>query len=51
MKIYFAGTTLIREREMFLIKLFCKRLFSFYYHRKDGMAYKDFKIWKDKYFR
>jgi len=51
MKIYFAGTTLIREREEYLIKYSCCRLFSYYYNKEDGVAHIDFLIWKEKFFK
>lgn len=51
MKIYFAGTTLIREREQFLIIRKVARLFSYHNHSDKGMACKDFKIWKGLFFK
>ncbi len=47
MRIYFAGTTLVRERERLLIDQNCPRLFSYYHHRPGGMADQDFKAWVD----
>jgi hypothetical protein len=47
MIIYFAGNTLLREREMFLLEKYCSRLYSFYSHKEDGMASQDFILFKE----
>lgn len=50
MKIYFAGSTLVEERELLIIRLSINRLFSYYYHNNLGMAKRDWEIWSKNIF-
>jgi len=48
MLIYLAGNALIPERDGFIFDLMKKRLFSYFFHKPDGLAYMDFEFWKEK---
>ena len=47
MLIYYAGNALIAWREDAIRAANCQRLFSFYHHNDEGMAWMDFKYWCD----